>query len=76
MLLFCWYSSSGNPKKFCEFTFPVFDKNKNDKIDFTEFMTAIALTHPGNLETRLHLVCNEVIYRNEILSLCLGFLCL
>jgi Ca2+-binding EF-hand superfamily protein len=56
----------GNPQKFCEFAFPAIDKNKNGKIDFTEFMTAVALTHPGNLETRLRLVCNRIIYWNRI----------
>jgi hypothetical protein len=53
----------GNPEKFCEFVFPTIDKYKNGKIDFSEFMTAIALTHPGNKETRLHLVCIAIFIR-------------
>jgi hypothetical protein len=49
----------GNPEKFCEFAFPTIDKNKNGQINFSEFMTAVALTHPGDTETRLHLVRNR-----------------
>ncbi len=49
----------GNPEKFCDFAFPTIDKKQNGKINFSEFMTAVALTHPGDTEKRLHLVCNR-----------------
>jgi Ca2+-binding EF-hand superfamily protein len=46
----------GNPENFCDFAFATIDKDKSGKIGFSEFMTTIALTHSGNLDTRLHLV--------------------
>ncbi len=49
----------GNPENFCDFAFTTIDKDKNGKINFSEFMTAVALTHPGDTETRLRLVRNR-----------------
>jgi hypothetical protein len=42
------------------------DKSKNGKIDFPEFMTAIALTHSDNLDTRLHLVRNRIFIPTNV----------
>jgi Ca2+-binding EF-hand superfamily protein len=54
--LCCLLIFRGNPENFCDFAFATIDKDKSGKIGFSEFMTTIALTHSGNLNTRLHLV--------------------
>lgn len=56
----------GNPENFCDFAFTTIDKNKNGKINFPEFMTAVALTHPGDTETRLHLVRNRIFIPTNV----------
>jgi hypothetical protein len=56
----------GNPKNCCDFAFTTIDKNKNGKIDFPEFMAAVAVTHPGNLDMRLHLVRNKIFISTNV----------
>ncbi|CAF1214702.1 unnamed protein product [Adineta steineri] len=52
----------GDPTKFCDFVFQVIDKDKSGKINFMEFMTVVAITHPGDLIKRLHLVFSVCDY--------------
>ncbi|CAF4055476.1 unnamed protein product [Adineta steineri] len=52
----------GDPTNFCDFAFQVIDKDKSGKINFPEFMTAVAITHPGDLIKRLHLVFSVCDY--------------
>ncbi|CAF1155346.1 unnamed protein product, partial [Didymodactylos carnosus] len=41
---------SGNPANYCDYIFTKIDKDKNGKIDFREFMSAVAVTSKGNAE--------------------------
>ncbi|CAF3912063.1 unnamed protein product [Adineta steineri] len=52
----------GDPINFCDFAFQVIDKDKSGTINFPEFMNAIAITHPGDLIKRLHLVFSVCDY--------------
>ncbi|XP_013779361.1 neuronal calcium sensor 2 isoform X1 [Limulus polyphemus] len=47
------FFSSGNPEKFCENVFRTFDVDKNDHIDFKEFLLAIGITSRGSSEEKL-----------------------
>ncbi|CAF0974258.1 unnamed protein product [Adineta steineri] len=65
----------GDPANFGDFVFQVIDKDKSGKINFPEFMTAVAITHPGDLTKRLHLVfsfcdydCSENIGAQKIIK--------
>ncbi|CAF1292280.1 unnamed protein product [Adineta steineri] len=52
----------GDPINFRDFAFQVIDKDKSGTVNFPEFMTAIAITHPGDLIKRLHLVFSVCDY--------------
>ncbi|KAH3900254.1 frequenin SCDLUD_003226 [Saccharomycodes ludwigii] len=43
----------GSPEEFANHVFDVFDKDKNDSIDFREFVTALSITSRGSLEEKL-----------------------
>ncbi|CAF1046806.1 unnamed protein product [Didymodactylos carnosus] len=54
----------GKAHKFCTYAFTSFDRDNNGKIDFTEFMFAIALTQSGDLDDRLALAFDMYDYNN------------
>ncbi|CAF1227424.1 unnamed protein product [Adineta steineri] len=52
----------GDPTNFGDFAFQVIDKDKSGRINFAEFMTGVAITHPGDVTERLHLVFSVCDY--------------
>lgn len=42
---------------YCNYAFSKIDKDKSGTITFVEFMSAIALTQPDNVDKRLEMVC-------------------
>ncbi|CAF1538217.1 unnamed protein product, partial [Adineta ricciae] len=54
--------SKGNVTNYCNYAFSKIDKDKSGTITFVEFMSAIALTQPDNVDKRLEMVffmCDE-----------------
>lgn len=47
------FFSSGNPEKFCENVFRTFDVDKNDYIDFKEFLLAVGITSGWSSKEKL-----------------------
>ena len=47
----------GDPKQYCNYAFKVLDKNQSGTLSFDEYMTALSLTVPGDIEHQLTLVC-------------------
>ncbi|CAF3570084.1 unnamed protein product [Rotaria socialis] len=47
---------NGDPRYFCHIAFSIIDKNHNGLISFTEFMSAISLTLPSNMQQKLTLI--------------------
>ncbi|CAF4391318.1 unnamed protein product, partial [Adineta steineri] len=52
----------GDPKEFCKLAFETIDKDKSGKINFSEFMTAVAVTNSSDSETRLRLIFSVCDY--------------
>ncbi|CAF0811729.1 unnamed protein product [Adineta steineri] len=52
----------GDPKEFCKLAFKTIYKDNNDKINFSEFMTAVAITSSSDPEIRLHLIFSVLDY--------------
>jgi Ca2+-binding EF-hand superfamily protein len=48
---------SGKPQQYCNYAFKTFNTNDKKTINFDEFMSAIALTLPGDVELQLTRVC-------------------
>ncbi|CAF0982060.1 unnamed protein product [Adineta ricciae] len=45
----------GDPKQYCNYAFKVLDKNQSGTLSFDEYMTALSLTVPGDIEHQLTL---------------------
>lgn len=45
----------GNPKKYCDLVFDVFDINSNGSIEFNEFLLALSALSDRDVAKRLHL---------------------
>jgi len=52
-------------KKFCELVFNVFDKEKSNTIDFSEFIMACSLTSRGNPKDKIALAFDVYNSENE-----------
>ncbi|CAF2090604.1 unnamed protein product [Rotaria magnacalcarata] len=46
----------GNPAPYCDYVFKSIDKDRTGTINFVEFMEAVAITQPGDPDSRLRLV--------------------
>ncbi|CAF1433807.1 unnamed protein product [Adineta steineri] len=46
----------GNPADYCDYAFSTIDADKSGTINFSEFMTAVAPTQPGDIEMRLSVI--------------------
>lgn len=53
---FLYFIFSGEPQCYCNYAFKTLDKDNSGIISFDEFMSAIALTLPGDIEYQLALV--------------------
>ncbi|CAF4110160.1 unnamed protein product [Adineta steineri] len=52
----------GDPTEFCKLAFETIYKDKSGKINFSEFMTAVAITNSSDPEIRLHLIFSVCDY--------------
>jgi Ca2+-binding EF-hand superfamily protein len=55
----------GDATSFCKICFTAFDKDKNNFIDFYEFITAIGIFIKGSLQDKLKLAFDIYDYNND-----------
>jgi Ca2+-binding EF-hand superfamily protein len=48
---------SGDPTHYCHYAFKTIDKDQSGAINFAEYMSAVSLLLPGNIDKQLSLVC-------------------
>ncbi|CAF3508524.1 unnamed protein product [Rotaria sordida] len=55
----------GNPRYYCNYAFRIFDKNNSGTITFDEYMSAISLTMPGDIEHQLALTFQMCAHHDQ-----------
>ncbi|CAF0936109.1 unnamed protein product [Rotaria sordida] len=55
----------GDPRHFCNLSFPIIDRDHNGFISFVEFMSAISLALPSDMEKKVTLVFAICAHNND-----------